>query len=125
VPALFSNLPASLNLIKTGKVRALGITSAKRHPQLPDVSTIAESGMPGYEVTSWQGMCAPAAVPKPLLAKLNADLVKVLNIPDTQRRLAEQGVDAAPTTPEQFASHIRSEIIKWAKVVKEAGITAE
>jgi tripartite-type tricarboxylate transporter receptor subunit TctC len=125
VPALFSNLPISLKLIKAGKVRALGITSAKRHPQLPDVLTIAESGVPGYEVTSWQGMCAPAAVPKPLLVKLNADLVKVLNMPDTQQRLAEQGVDAAPTTSDQFASHIRSEIIKWAKVVKEAGITAE
>jgi len=125
VPALFGNLPTSLKLIKAGKVRALGVTSARRHPQLPDVLTIAESGVPGYEVTTWQGMCAPAEVPKPILAKLNTDLVKVLNMPDTQQRLAEQGVDVAPTTSEQFASQLRSEIIKWAKVAKEAGITAE
>ena len=125
VPALFGNLPTSLKLIKAGKVRALGVTSAKRHPELPDILTVAESGVPGYEVTNWIGICAPAAVPKPVLAKLNADLVKVLNMPDTQQRLAEQGVDVAPTTAEQFASKIRSEVIKWAKVIKEAGITAE
>ena len=127
-PLVWAALPTLSTLQKgnvQGMVIALAVLGRSRHPQLPDVLTIAESGVPGYEVTSWQGMCAPAAVPKPLLAKLNADLVKVLNMPDTQQRLAEQGVDAAPTTPEQFASHIRSEIIKWAKVVKEAGITAE
>jgi len=124
VPALFSNLPISLKLIKAGRVRALGITSAKRHPQLPDVLTIAESGRARLRVTSWQGMCAPAAVPKPLLAKLKRRRGQGAEHADTQQRLAEQGVDAAPTTPEQFASHIRSEHKDGRKCVKEAGITA-
>jgi tripartite-type tricarboxylate transporter receptor subunit TctC len=125
VPAMIAGLPTALPSIKAGKVRALGVTSAKRSPQLPEVRTIAESGVPGYEVTSWTGMCAPAATPRPIVAKLNADLVKALNTPETQHRLAEQGVDALPTTPEEFGSYIRSEIAKWAKVVKEVGITAE
>ena len=125
VLAIFDLLPSLLASIKAGKVRALGVTSAKRNAQLPDVPTIAESGVPGFEVTVWQGMCAPAAVPKPILTKLNADLVKALNTPDVQERLAEQGVDPAPTTPEQFAAFIKSETIKWAKVVKDSGATAE
>ena len=125
VQALFGNLPASLSLIKAGKVRALGVSSAKRNPQLPEVSTIAESGVPGYEVTTWIGICAPATLPKELLAKISGDLMNVLSMPDTQQRLEKQGVDVASMTPEQFASHIRSEIVKWAIVVKEAGIAAE
>lgn len=125
VPAIVSGLTTALTMIKAGKVRALGVTSAKRSPQLPELPTIAESGVPGFEVTAWTGLCAPAALPKPLIAKLNADMVKVLSMPDTQRRLAEQGVDAASTTPEKFSEFIKSEIVKWAKVVKDAGITPE
>ena len=125
VPAMFAAVPTSQASIKAGKVRALGVTSVKRSPQLPSVPTIAESGVPGYGVTSWYGLCAPAGVPQPILAKLNTDLVKVLNMPDTQQRLAEQGIDVAPTTPEYFAEFVRSEIAKWARVIKAAGITAE
>lgn len=110
---------------QSGRVRALGITTAKRSPQLPDLPTIAESGVPGFEVTSWYGMCGPAGMPKLIVAKLNTDLVKVLNMPDTQRRFAEQGIDAAPATPEQFAQFIKAEIAKWVNVVKTAGITPE
>ena len=125
VPGMIAGLPTAIASIRSGKVRALGVTSAMRSPQAPEVPTIAESGVPGFEVTSWHGLCAPAGLPKPLLAKLNADLFQVLSTPETKQRLAEQGVDVAPTTPEQYESQIRSEIAKWAKVVKEAGIAAE
>ena len=125
VPGMIAGLPTAIASIRSGKVRALGVTSAMRSPQAPEVPTIAESGVPGFEVTSWHGLCAPAGLPKPLLAKLNADLFQVLSTPETKQRLAEQGVDVAPTTPEQYESQIRSEIAKWAKVVKEAGISAE
>jgi tripartite-type tricarboxylate transporter receptor subunit TctC len=116
------NLPAYVEAIKTGKVRALGVTTAKRHHQVPDVPTIAESGVPGYEVTVWYGICAPAGTPKPIVAKINADMAKALNMPDLRQRLDQQGVDAAPNSPEEFATFIRSETTKWAKVVKDAGI---
>jgi tripartite-type tricarboxylate transporter receptor subunit TctC len=122
---MFDNLPTQLPTIKVGKVRALAVTSPKRSVYLPDAATMIESGVPDFEVTVWYGMCAPAAVPKPILAKLNADLVKALNMPDVQQRLAAQGVDAAPTTAEQFAAFIKSETAKWAKVVKDAGVTVE
>jgi tripartite-type tricarboxylate transporter receptor subunit TctC len=125
VPAIVSGLTTAMTSIKAGKVRALGVTSAKRYSQLPELPTIAESGVPGFEVTAWTGMCAPAALPKLLVAKLNGDMAKALSMSDTQRRLAEQAIDVAPTTPEQFAEFIKSEVAKWAKVVKEAGITLE
>ena len=125
VLAMFDLLPGLLPSIKAGKVRALGVSVTRRDPQLPDVPTIAESGVPGFEVMWWAGVCAPAKVPKPIVAKLNADLIKALNMADVQRRLEEQGVYAAPTTPEQFAAFIKSETIKWAKAVKYSGATVE
>lgn len=125
VPAMVAGLPTALHAIKAGKVRALGVTSAIRSPQLPDLPTIAESGVPGFEVSSWYGICAPAGVPKPIVAKLNADLVKVMNVPETWRRLTEQGIVVAPTSPEQFADFIKAEIVKLANVVKAAGIAPE
>ena len=81
--------------------------------------------MPGYEVVSWYGICAPSAVPKPILAKLNSDVVKVLDQPDLQKRLADQGIDAASSSAEDFAAYIQAETAKWAKVVKDSGMTAE
>jgi tripartite-type tricarboxylate transporter receptor subunit TctC len=125
VQAMFAAVPTSQAMIKAGKLRALGVTSLKRSPNLPDVPTIAESGVPGFSVTSWYGLCAPAAVPKPILARLHDDLVKVLAMPDTQQRLSEQGIDVTPSSPEEFAEFIKSEVAKWAKVVKEAGISAD
>ena len=123
--AMVGNLPGPLPMIKAGKVRALGVTSAKRNARAPDVPTFAESGVPGYDVTSWHGLCASAGVPKPILAKLNTDLVKLLNSPSLRQRLAEQGVDAMSSTPEAFAAHIRSETAKWRKVVRAAGLAAD
>jgi tripartite-type tricarboxylate transporter receptor subunit TctC len=122
---MVGNLPGPLPAIKAGKVRALGVTSAKRNARALDVPTFAESGVPGYDVTSWHGICAPAGVPKPILAKLNADLVKLLNGPALRQRLEDQGVDPTSSTPAEFAAHIKSETVRWAKVVRAAGLAAE
>lgn len=125
VPGMIAGLPTALAAIKAGKVRALSVTTAARSPHAPDVPTIAESGVPEYEVTNWSGLCAPAGLPKPLLTKLNADLQQVLIVPETRQRLADQGVDASPMTPEQFASKIKAELVKWARLIRDAGITPE
>jgi tripartite-type tricarboxylate transporter receptor subunit TctC len=124
IGAMFANLPTQLGAVKAGKVRALGVSSAKRHPLVPDVPAIGES-VPGFEVTVWHGLCAPAATPKAVVTKLNADVVKALSQPDVQRRLSENGVDAAPSSPEQFAAFIKKETAKWAKAVRDSGATAE
>ena len=121
IPAMFDNMSTQLSVIKSGRTRALAVTSPKRTSHLPDVPTMIESDVQ-LDVTVWYGLCAPAAVPKTVVAKLNADLHKALNAPDVQRRLMEQGVDPAPSTPEEFAAFIRVETDKWAKVVKEAGV---
>jgi tripartite-type tricarboxylate transporter receptor subunit TctC len=121
IPAMFDNMSTQLSVIKSGRTRALAVTSPKRTSHLPDVPTMMEAGVQ-LDVTVWYGLCAPTAVPKTVVAKLNADLRKALNAPDVQRRLMEQGVDPAPSTPEEFAAFIRVETDKWAKVVKEAGV---
>jgi tripartite-type tricarboxylate transporter receptor subunit TctC len=103
----------------------LGVTSTTRTPDLPDVPTIAESGMPGFEVISWQGLCTPAGVPKPILARIRTGLAKVLAMPDTRKHLAEQSFQPTPLSPEKFADFIRSEHTKWAKVVRDVGIAQQ
>ncbi|MGH8617357.1 MAG: Bug family tripartite tricarboxylate transporter substrate binding protein [Burkholderiales bacterium] len=122
IQAMFNNVSTQQATIKAGRVRALGVTSAKRTPQLPDVPTFIEAGVPGFEVTAWQGICAPSGISKTVQTRLNVEVVAALNSPDLQRRLAEQGVDPAPNTPADFAVFIRNEIAKWAKVVKSAGV---
>jgi len=120
------NLPGGpLAAIKAGKVRALGVTSARRNKQVPDLPTFAEGGVPGYDVSSWYGVCAPGKVPRPLIMKMNADLVKLLHGPGLQKRLEDQGIDVTPSTPEQFAAHIAAETTKWKKVVSEAGLVRD
>jgi len=121
VTMMFDNLPSGLPHVQGGKLRALGVTSAKRSPAAPDIPTIAESGVPGYEVDSWFGILAPAGTPKEIVAKLNAEIVKILQMPDVKERLAGQGAVPVGNTPEQFAEHIRKETAKWAKVVKASG----
>ena len=121
IPAMFDNMSSQLAVMKSGRTRALAVTSPKRSMHLPDVPTLRESGVP-IDVTVWYGLCAPSATSKPILAKLNADINKALSSPDTQKRLVEQGVDAAPSTPEQFAAFIKSETDTWAKVVRDAKV---
>ena len=105
-------------------MRALGVTSAKRNKQLPDVPTFAEAGVPGYDVTGWYGICTQSKVPQPIVAKLTADLHKVLAGP-LKPRLEEQGVEVTPTTPEQFVAHVKTEIDKWTKVVAAAKLEGD
>jgi tripartite-type tricarboxylate transporter receptor subunit TctC len=122
VDAMVSTVPSFLAATRAGKVRMLGVTSLTRSPDLPDVPTIAESGMPGFEVISWQGLCTPAGVPKAVVTRLRTALAAVLALPDTRKRLADQGINPGGLTTDQFAAFIRSERTKWAKVVKDVGI---
>jgi tripartite-type tricarboxylate transporter receptor subunit TctC len=122
VSAAFGNLPGYVDNVKAGKVRALGVSTLKRSARLPEVPTVAESGVPGFEVTVWYGVCAPAAVPKPIITKLNAGMVKALDLPELRTRLEQIGVDPGSSTPEHFSAFIKSETARWAKVVKDAGI---
>jgi tripartite-type tricarboxylate transporter receptor subunit TctC len=125
VAAGLFNLPAQLPLIKAGKVRALGVSSLKRSVQLPDVPTIAESGVPGYEVVVWYAMFAPAATPRPILARLHSDLVRAINSTELRERVTGLGVEPTTCTPEELAQYSRAEIKKWGEVVQEAGVKVE
>jgi tripartite-type tricarboxylate transporter receptor subunit TctC len=125
VQTLFGTVPLLLGATRTGKVRTLGVTSATRAPDLPEVPTIAEAGLPGFEVVSWQGLCTPAGVPKPALDKLRAILPAALALPDTRKRLADQGVQITPLPHDKFAAFARAERAKWAKLVKDVGITPQ
>ena len=115
---------APLAAVKAGRVRALGVTSAVRSAQLPDVPTFAEAGVPGYDVTGWYGLCTQSKVPQPILAKLHADGAKVLSGP-LKKRLEDQGITVEQATPEQFAAHVKSEIAKWTKVVIDSKLEGD
>ena len=121
VQLMFDNLPSSLALIKGGKLKALAVTSSARAAALPDVPTIAESGLPGFEASSWFGLLAPAGTPPPVIAKLNGEIAKWLATPEAKEKLLAQGANAAGGTPEDFAQFINAETAKWQKVVKESG----
>ena len=121
VQLMFDNLPSSLGLIKGGKLRAIAVTSATRAAALPDVPTIAESGLPGFEASSWFGVLAPAATPHEIVAKLNGTIALWLATPEAKEKLLAQGAIAAGGSPEDFARHIDRETAKWAKVVKASG----
>jgi tripartite-type tricarboxylate transporter receptor subunit TctC len=121
VQLMFDNLPSSLQLIQAGKLRAIAVTSTARAAALPDVPTIAESGLPGFEASSWFGVLAPAGTPREIVTKLNATIGAWLATPDAKDKLLSQGAIAAGGTPEAFARHIDAETAKWAKVVKMSG----
>ena len=121
VQLMFDNLPSSLALIRAGKLKALAVTSLTRAAALPDVPTVAESGLPGFEASSWFGLLAPAATPQPVVVTLNTDVAKWLATPEAREKLLAQGANAAGGTPADFARHIAAETAKWQKVVKESG----
>ena len=126
IEAYVGNLVGSaLATIKSGRVRALGVTSAKRNKQAPDVPTFDEAGVPGFDVSSWYGICTSGPLPKVVHAKFNADLVYLLEKSALRGRLEEQGIDVTPSTPEQFIEHVKKETARWAKVVKAANIGQE
>jgi tripartite-type tricarboxylate transporter receptor subunit TctC len=122
IPSSVQSAPGVLTAIQSGRVRALAVTSLKRIPQLPAVPTMHETALPGFESTSWYGLCAPTGTPAPILDKVHGDLTTVLRMPEIQQRFQEMVVEATPTSPEEFAQFIRAEAARWAKVIKDAGI---
>ncbi|MGZ8210144.1 MAG: tripartite tricarboxylate transporter substrate binding protein [Burkholderiales bacterium] len=117
--------PPAIPQVKMGKLRPLAVTGAKRSALLPEVPTVSESGLPGYEVTSWYGLFGPAALSKDVVRKVNADTVAFLNAPDFKERLASLGAEPAPMTPDEFARYVVADIAKWSKVVKASGARAD
>lgn len=117
----FDTLPSAMPYVKGGKLKPIAVTSAKRTRSLPDLPTIAESGVPGYEVTSWYGLLAPAGTPPEVVKKLNADFVRAIRIPEVTDKMVEAGAEPVGNSPEQFAEFIRSELKKWAVVVQGSG----
>ncbi|MBI4194253.1 MAG: tripartite tricarboxylate transporter substrate binding protein [Betaproteobacteria bacterium] len=120
-----ASVPASLGHVKAGRVKALGLTSVKRSAVLPGVPTIAESGVPGYEAKNWYGILAPAGVPKSVVAKLNGQINEILRAPDFAAAIARQGADIEGGTPDEFRKYLQSEIAKWSKVIKAAGVQVQ
>ncbi|AVT14393.1 tripartite tricarboxylate transporter substrate binding protein [Paracidovorax avenae] len=125
VQSMFDNTPSALPHVQAGRLRAIAITSAQRSPLLPDVPTVAESGFPGFDVQSWFGLAAPAGTPKPVIERVNAELVKVLNMPDVRQRLQDLAATPEPGTPAQMRSFATAEIQRWREVVKASGAKAE
>ncbi len=121
VQVMFSGFSSTLHHIKAGKLRALAVTGPKRSSALADVPTISEQGFPGVEATAWYGVLAPAGTPRPVVARLHAELVKVFKLPDVAQKLDGLGFEIVGSTPEQFSAYIRSEIRKWEKVVRASG----
>jgi len=123
VTMLFDNAPSSIGFVQQGKLRALAVTSTKRLPSLPDVPTLDEAGVKGYESLSWSGIVAPAATPRPIIAKLNRAIDQILKMDDVKQKLAGLGVDPVGGPPEAFAQHVRTESDKWGKLIKSASIS--
>ena len=125
VDVMFNNIGAVMPLINTGKLRALGVTTAKRAAALPDVPAIAESGVPGFDVSAWYVFIVPAKTPVPIIRKFHADTVTALADPAIKARLEQLGVVIVGSTPEELAAHLKREMDKWGRIIKEAGIKAE
>ncbi|RYX94405.1 MAG: tripartite tricarboxylate transporter substrate binding protein [Comamonadaceae bacterium] len=125
VAIMFDNMPSAIQHVRSGKLRPLAVTTAKRSPELPDVPTIAEAGVPGYEATSWFGLLAPAGTPPAVITRLNTAIVKVLADPAVKKKIEEQGAEVVAETPAQFAAFIQSESVKWGKVVRESGASLD
>ena len=125
LPMMFSNVAAAMQHVKSGKLRGLAVTSAARIDAAPGLPTVAEAGLPGYETETWLGLIAPSATPRDIVARINAEVLRVMALPDVRDKLLAQGLTLSRSTPDQFAAHIRSEHAKWSKLIKEAGIKAE
>jgi tripartite-type tricarboxylate transporter receptor subunit TctC len=121
----FDSVPPVINHVKSGKLRALAVTSAKRLSLLPDMPTLAENGLPGFDMSTWWGLVTPANVSKDIIARLHAETVNVLRQPEVKERLASVGAEAVGNTPEAFAAYIQSERTKYARIVKDANIQVD
>jgi tripartite-type tricarboxylate transporter receptor subunit TctC len=122
---VFIGIPAPAPHVKSGRLRALAVIAAQRSPQLPETPTVAEAGMPGFEVTTWYGILAPAKTPRAIVTRLNREVSAILKDPETKERLAVIGAEPAPGAPEEFGTYIKQEIAKWADVVRKAGLQAD
>ena len=125
VDMIFASIPASLPLLNAKRVRALAVTTAQRTPLAPDMPTLHESGVPGYDRSGWYGVMAPANVPREIITRLNAAIVKIVNTPEMKAAFMKQGLDPATSTPDEFGAFIRNEIVQNIKLVKAAGIKVE
>ena len=125
IQLMFDNMPSALPLVKEGKLRALGQTGARRSSSAPDVPTIAEQGLPGFEATAWFAIYAPANTPRDIVSRLNAEILRIYKLPDVAERLKTLGLDSILSTPDELAKYQAGEIAKWAKVVKDSGARAD
>ena len=121
VSLVFGSIAQSVPQVKAGRLRALGVTGTQRSPVMPDVKTIAESGVPGFETSTWYGLLAPAGTPRVIVDRLNGEVVRILKLPDVRERLAAEAYELPADTPDQFAGIIKSELTRWAKVVTDTG----
>jgi tripartite-type tricarboxylate transporter receptor subunit TctC len=125
VDLMFDAIGSSLPQIQAGRFRALAVTTATRSPVLPGVPTVQEAGVPGFDVSVWYGVFAAAGTPQPIVQKLNAEFIRAMNVPEVKERVEALGYQVVGSTPAQLDAHVRSEITRWARVVKEAGVTVE
>ena len=125
VDVMFDNVPNVVQHVKGGRMKALAVSTATRSPLAPEVPTVAEGGVTGYDVSVWFGLLAPAGTPREIVQKLNAEMTRILNIAEIKARIAGQGVEVQTGTPEQFGELIKSEVERWARVITEAGIRAD
>ena len=125
VKVYFAQSASVLQHVRAGTLRALAVTTQSRLPSLPDVPTIAELGFPGYEISTWQGMFAPAGTPKEVVAKISAEAAAMLNTPEVRQRISYEGADPVGSTPERFTARVHAEIAKWGKVIRDAGIATQ
>jgi tripartite-type tricarboxylate transporter receptor subunit TctC len=125
VQIYFSTIPAAIPQVKAGKLRALAVTSDKRVAEIADIPTVSESGLPGFEVVGWFGLFAPAGTPRPVITKLNNEIVKILKVAEVRDKFSGHGLITGGGTPEDTGSFLRAEIAKWGKLIKEAGIRIE
>jgi len=122
IQLIFATAASSIGHIKAGKARALAVTTAKRSSLVPELPTVAEAGVPGFEANNWNGFFVPAKTPRPIINRLNKEFAAALSLPDIKEFMFKQGLDAAPGTPEQFAKYMKSEYAKWTKVIQAAGL---
>ena len=125
VDYMFDSISSAMPHIQSGKLRAIAVTTAKRSSALPNVPTIAEAGLPGYELSPWFAVYMPAGTPKPIVDKINAALLDAMKLPEVKARFAAIGAEAIASTPEQLATHLESEMAKWGKIIQSRGIRAD
>lgn len=122
---MFDNVPNVIQHVRSGRMKALAVSTSSRSALAPEVPTVAEAGVPGYELSVWFGVLAPAGTPREIVGRLNSEIVKILTSADVKERFAKQGVEVQTGTPEQFSEFLKSEVARWAKVIKDAGIKAD